>query len=153
MHKLVVFLALGCFGSQAAATTISIQNPCATVPWIAEDVQGTVGQSAGKVTVDTLSRHQFPYIGSDAGINSINGTVTGDAALEVISDSEMRAYGWCYHVNGVEPSVFADQIFIASESDTITWFFGYAHYRDGLWVAMCVPTHIERPRHVCGEGR
>ena len=152
MHKCLVILVVSLWASRAAAVTITIQDPCASTPWIVDERHDAVGQSAGQVTIDTLNRHHLPFVGSDAGFSSINNTVTGDGALEVLSASEMKAYGWCYHINGDEPSVYANQIFIASEADTVTWFFGYAHYRDGLWIAMCVPTHSEKPRFVCGEG-
>lgn len=153
MHKYIVVLIVSLSAARAAAATITFQNPCAATPWIVDERHGTIGQSAGQISVESLTQHDMPFVGSDAGFNSINNTVTGDAALEVLSDNEMKAYGWCYHVNGDEPSVYANQVFIAAESDTVTWFFGYAHYRDGLWIAMCVPTHIEKPHFICGEGR
>lgn len=153
MRQFVAALIVTVYASRAAAVTVTFQDPCTSTPWIVDERQGTIGQSAGQVSVDTLNQYNMPFVGSDAGFNSVNNTVTGNAALEVVSDGEMKAYGWCYHVNRDEPSVYPNQIFIASESDTVTWFFGYAHYRDGLWIAMCVPTHIERPHFICGERR
>ncbi|MGD9643729.1 MAG: hypothetical protein AB7V08_13440 [Elusimicrobiales bacterium] len=33
------------------------------------------------------------------------GSLSGAAAVEVVSGSEMRVYGWCYAVNGSTPSL------------------------------------------------
>ena len=109
------------------------------------------GSSVGSVTLEALTNLGVPFQGSEHGIHSIRNTVTGDDALEVISDREMRAYGWCYRLNGVEPDLFPDQVFVQSDADVIDWFFGFAHYKDGNWVTYCTPTQTIRPTYICSR--
>lgn len=133
----------------ATATHFIVQDPCTNNAWLNTNVNSTRGQSVGAITLATLKAHSFPFEGSEQGIRSIRKTVTGDNALEVISDSEMRAYGWCFHVNGVEPDVYPDQILIQNENDLIEWFFGFAHYKGGAWISTCNPTSVSRPDFIC----
>lgn len=144
------FLVLAFLSMPALAVQFVVQAPCASAPWLNVAVNAMPGRSVGRVTVDTLTQAHLPFSGSEAGVKSIRGTVTGDAALEVISDKEMRAYGWCFLVNGKQSSAMPDKTPIYSSSDKVTWFFGYAHYLNGKWVEMCVPTHVRRPRFICG---
>ena len=98
-----------------------------------------------------LQQAGIPFVGSDSGISSIKGTVTGDAAVEVISDSEMRAYGWCFSIDGVEPDAMPDQVPVPGDGSEIRWYFGFAHYRDGAWVSYCTPTRQARPAYICRD--
>lgn len=137
------------FAISVIASHLIVHNPCSVTPWL--DVAGSaqVGDSIGKATVATFVVHDVAFIGNEAGINSIRGTVTGDDALEVLSNREMRAYGWCFKVNGDESGLFANQAKIASVDDVIEWTFGYAHYLDGRWISMCTPTQGEQPPYIC----
>lgn len=98
------------------------------------------GQSVGEITQSVLSSAQrdgfLTYQGSTAGVTSINGLGN---SIEVVSDREMKAYGWCYSLNGVVPEDMADQYFFTSDEDHLIWFYAYAHSLDGSWVAQCVP--------------
>jgi hypothetical protein len=147
-YKFLCFTVL-MFSKNLFASTITIHEPCGMANWVEESPANTVGQSVGKVTIDTLDRADFVYIGSDQGINSIRGTVTGEAALEVISDDEMRAYGWCYYYNGVEPAQFPNEIIVSRENDKIEWIFSFAHYKGGRWISTCNPTHEVLPDFIC----
>lgn len=41
-----------------------------------------------------------------------------------------------------------DQVHVASETDEIRWYFGFAHYKDGAWISYCTPTNRTRPAYV-----
>lgn len=151
MRSTFVILLMSLLASPAYAVRFIVQDPCAAAPWVDVETSASVGESLGAVTVATLEAQDVPFVGNDRGINSIKGTVTGDRALEIVSDREMRAYGWCFRINGREPNDFANEVFIESETDVIYWLFGFAHYLDGEWIANCTPTHVARPAHICGQ--
>lgn len=153
MQKFLLLLPLLILASPAQAVRLVVQDPCAAAPWLDVEASASVGDSVGLATIATLDREAVPYVGNDHGINSIRDTVTGDRALEILSDREMRAYGWCFRINGREPNEFAHQVMIESEDDVVYWVFGFAHYLDGRWISNCTPTHTLRPAHVCGQVR
>lgn len=142
---LALLASYAAFGAQ-----VTVLSPCEGTAWLNVDVPAQAGQSVGRVSVGAFAQNRLPFTGSENGILSIRNTVTGDRALEVVSDREMRAYGWCFLVNGYEAKKMPSQIPLSSSSERITWFFGYAHYRDGKWISMCTPTYKTRPRFICG---
>ena len=136
--------------SLAHSATFKIQDPCQNK--IAFQTQVAVGfpyPSLGKLTVDQLTTNKIPFTGSAAGISSIYKTPTGDDSLVVVSDTEMYAYGWCYHYNGTEPGEMADQILIKNNSDVVEWFFAYSTYKNGEWLTMCAPAYNRPLKNYC----
>lgn len=130
------------------AAQVIVQDPCSSNRWL--DVSHiTVGHTVGAVTIAALNARSIPFVGDEAGISSIKGTMTGDKAVEVISNTEMRAYGWCFHLNGKEPGDMPDKVEVKSDADVILWFFGYAHYRAGTWIEMCAPTSAKLTPFAC----
>ncbi|MBC7531761.1 MAG: hypothetical protein H7318_09300 [Oligoflexus sp.] len=138
------FLSVPVFGA-----SLTIGDPCSTKPWLTTSVEKAVGTSVGKITIDALDANSIAYLGTDAGISSIKDSVLGMNAMEVVSPTELRAYGWCYRINGIEPSLYANEVFLTSELDEIEWFFGFAHYKDGEWISMCEPTNRLKPLFIC----
>lgn len=136
--------------SPAQAAQVVIEDPCSATPWLESKLPAATGKSVGAVTITALDAAHFFYVGTAAGISSIRNTVTGDAALEAVSDTEMRAYGWCYSLNGVEPNQMPDAVFLTNETDEIRWYFGYAHYQNGAWISYCTPTNQTLPTYICG---
>lgn len=80
------------------------------------------------------SLHQ--YQGSSAGVSSVNDL---GSALEVLSDTQMNAYGWCYRVDGEISDLLADQYRLTGNERQIDWFYAYAHLEKNDWTSMCVP--------------
>lgn len=151
MLRIILFIVTVSLVPCAHAAQVRVQNPCAENTWLNVTISTEIGRSVGSVTVEALTNLGVPFQGSEQGIRSIRNTVKGDDAIEVISDREMRAYGWCYHLNGVEPDLFPDQVFVRSDADVIYWFFGFAHYKDGNWVTYCTPTQTIRPIYICSR--
>ncbi len=131
------------------AARLLVQDPCGDGPWLDAEVTAGAEVSVGQATVAGLEANAMPYRGDASGIVSIRDTVSGDAAIEVINNVEMRAYGWCFSLNGVEPSEMPDKVPVTGEDDVVRWYFGYAHYRNGEWLSYCTPTHLERPHYIC----
>lgn len=104
---------------------------------------GSVGKLSDLVLIDALrTGHLGEYTGSDRGITSINRL---GSALEVLSDTEMNAYGWCYLVDGIESGRMADEFVLTGRERSVKWFYAYAHMIGDVWTAMCVPAdHLPR---------
>ncbi len=108
--------------------------------------------TVGDLSIFVLDREarlrRLPYQGSREGVRSID--VMG-SAMEVVSDRIMRAYGWCFSVNGQIPLLYSHQIplrlaFPQERNARIVWFYSYAFYDSGEWKNMCVPAdHIPAP--------
>lgn len=90
------------------------------------------------------------YTGSSAGLSSVNGL---GSALEVVSDTDMNAYGWCYKVDGVESNLLADQYVLTGHEKTIDWFYAYARMENNRWTAMCVPADHVPVANATGVGK
>lgn len=70
-------------------------------------------------------------------------------AMEVLSDTKMRAHGRCFSVNGVVPDVLASETYLAAQDDYISWFYAYSTYDRGVWTDYCVPTYQIKPAQFC----
>ncbi len=136
------------FSLTAQAGTLNIVGPCDKTPVIEHEFSIESEVSVGKLSVETFESLGVSYIGSELGMNSILDTPTGMDAMEIISDSEMLAYGWCYSVNGFEPGEYPNKVFVRKDDDVV-WWFGYAHYKDGQWITQCTPSHERRSPKFC----
>lgn len=133
-------LIVGCFcllvNSPLFAVRVDIEDPC-TGKLVASShqVEGE-GVSLGELTIKALEGLGISYLGSDAGISSMFNTPTGLDAMEVLSDTDMKAYGWCYLVDGKLVDRYPDEI-VSKGVETVTWFYGYALMENATWVSMC----------------
>lgn len=141
---LVIFLSAT---SIHAKVKFAVTGPCDQKPILNIDVQ-TQSKTVGEFTVNTLITNKFEFIGDDQKIESIAGTPVGSEALEIISRSEMRAYGWCFYVDGKEPEVYPHEMSMKGVG-SVHWLFAYAHYKDGEWLSMCNPSWALKPDFLC----
>ncbi len=132
----------------AEAHIISVVGPCDSKPLIEKEMVASA-TNVGDLTVKFLTKHKVPFEGNERGLHSVYGTPVGNEALEILSDTEMRAYGWCYLVNKVGPDVFPHEYPLSLESKKIEWFFGFAHYKNGEWITYCTPAHTIKPAFLC----
>jgi hypothetical protein len=139
---------LSLLSTSASALTLEVVGPCSETPVHRLEASVRPGSSVGAVTVSLFEAHGIPYQGTEAGLNSILNTPMGDDAIELISDRELRAYGWCYEVDGRQPDLMPDQVRIEG-SEHILWFYGFAHYKNGSWLTYCEPAHKIRPAKFC----
>lgn len=147
--KSLLFI-LCCFAISlpAMALEISFIGPCDKKPLIKENLTGNYAH-VGALTIDFLNKKKIPYLGNERGLKSVFNTPVGDALMEVVSDNEMRAYGWCYFVNDLGPDVFADEYPLDAGIKKIEWLFGFAHYKNGQWISSCTPAFTVRPKFLC----
>lgn len=137
------------FCHDSFAITFEIVGPCAETPIKMGKFQGSLDESVGKTTIDLLDFYQIDYVGTEIGINSIMNSPTGDEALEILSDTKLRAYGWCFSINGEIPDKLASDVFFTSSKDHLRWFYAYSTYDSGKWVDYCMPSYKIKSQQIC----
>lgn len=142
----VVTLSIISFASRGA--TLIVEDFCSDRPLL--EVQTDLGQSvtASDFTLKLLADHGIAFQGAKEGINSILSTPTGMDALDVINDQEMRAFGWCYTVDGQLSDALMHQQTITNQS-VVRWFFAYSYYRAGVWTDFCLPATFDTSLGLC----
>ncbi len=148
MHHFSILFAL-LFSSALWAQSLEVVGPCEKRPFATYEQTEFRAQSVGAFTLEGLDQLGLRYEGTERGLNTIEDSVVGMDALEILSDTEMRAYGWCFSINGQVPEEFADVIPLTSATDKVVWFFAFAHYLEGEWIAQCVPAHTIAPAKLC----
>tara|TARA_R110002049_G_scaffold118674_2_gene272698 strand:+ start:39 stop:455 length:417 start_codon:yes stop_codon:yes gene_type:complete len=131
--SLILFLTL----SLNSYATLSLVSHDGTQAFNLPLKQSDIGKSIGQLTVEMLDLYQIDYQGSELGLNSVLNSPLGTDAFIIISQNEMKSYGWCYSYNGIVPEVYPNEIEIKSIQDRIEWFWGYAHYLNGKWISQC----------------
>lgn len=136
--------------NNAYSGVIQFVGPCSDEPIFESKFSALEDDTVGSVTVEVLTSNNIAFLGTERAMNSIFNTPTGLDAMEVLSDTQMNAHGWCYSINGTEPNQFANEIKV-QEGDSILWWFGYAHYDSGKWVTQCEPTYTRAPEQFCAQ--
>ena len=138
------------FGAQAI--TYEVIGPCSNIPLYKGSYEiKDLSMSAGLASVSIFEQQKIPYIGNESGFNSIASTPIGLDSMEVISDTKMRAYGWCYSVNGIEPDILAGDFKFTKNSDKLVWFYAYSTYDKGQWLDYCVPSYKIKASQFCSK--
>jgi hypothetical protein len=132
----------------AATIAVEFLGPCSSRPLLKTSVQEATSTSVGEMTITTLEQFKVPYAGTHKGLHSAFGTPTGMEALEILSPTSMRSYGWCYEIDGMVPEMYPDEVALAGIKK-VTWFYAYALYKEGQWVSQCEPAHKIRPEFLC----
>lgn len=125
---------------------LEIIGPCSERPVYQFDI-GDKFDTVADLTFYVLNKNKIPYIGTDKGITSMLNAPYGDGALEVLSDTQMRAYGWCFIVNGNLVLEYADETYLNPE-DKFQWVYSYAWYDRG-WKSMCNPSYEVKSNYIC----
>ena len=88
----------------------------------------------GALTERVFQSQSVPYEGSELGMSSI---FEIEQYLDILSKSEMKAYGWCFSVDGTVPETLTHQTWIDNPKSHVRWFFAHAHYVSGVWLNQC----------------
>lgn len=147
MIKILILLLVS---FSAHAIELNFVGPCSKKPVLTVNVPEKFN-NVGELTVKTLTKLSIAFIGSEQGIASVFGTPIGDESVEIISDYEMRAYGWCYSIDGFAPEVYPHEVPVTSATKVITWHFGFARYYKGEWVTQCTPSYSVKPEFLCSK--
>lgn len=150
--KKIIALTLLVLNTYAYSLEFSITDLCENKYVLNENIEILNESTAGDITLYMLKHYEIPHVGNIHSITSILNTQTGLDTYEVISDTEMKVYGWCYEIDGVQPDVLMSEVKIdPSVHKKMNWFYGYAHYVEGDWISYCTPVYTEKNEFICGE--
>lgn len=149
MKKLILIL-ISIVSVQSQAVTLKVTGPCSEKPVKEAQVTADAAKSVGEITKSYFDANGITYKGDVGGFYSILNSATGMDAFEVVSDTELRAYGWCFSVNGAVATVSASEVKPSSQNDVIEWFYGFVTQKDGVWSAEpCAPGHKIKAPQFC----
>jgi hypothetical protein len=146
---LTFFLVLFSFNS--FSFEIEFIGGCSQQALFSQKVKYAKGMNVGDTTLKVLDDHAIPYQGTASGLNQVFNTPIGLEAMEVVSDNEMYAYGWCFEIDGVIPEVLADKVSVKPTTKLITWFYGHAHFLNGEWISQCEKSYLRRSAQICPQ--
>lgn len=150
--KYLIYLALLVFNINSFAFEFTVTDTCENKYVLSENIEILNSTNAGELTLYMFDHYEVPYTGNIDSITSILGTITGLDSYEVISDREMKVYGWCYEIDGVQPDKLMSEVTIdPTVHKSMNWFYGYAHYLDGEWISYCTPVYLEKNKFICGD--
>lgn len=140
--KLVIVTLLMNFAFTAKAVEVEVVGPCKMEPQLNSlvDLKENESVTLGDLTVKVLNANGIPFLGSAQGIAQIFDSPMGKDAIETLSSTQMRAYGWCVHVDNDEPADMPDQVIITAAVKKILWFYAYSFYDNGVWKDYCTPS-------------
>lgn len=129
---LILVLTVGSLGAHAVTVEVIGKNG---TPLLNHSRISTLPSHVGQISVEVFDEKSVTYQGGIFGISAMFGL---GQDIEVISDSEMKAHGWCFALDGAVPETMPDQTPVARQDSTIVWYYAYAHYKDGAWIGQCV---------------
>lgn len=139
--------------SNSLAVSWKIYGPCSETPVHEGNVPlKNFEVSVGAFSLQVFEDNEIPYIGSDLGFNSIIGTPTDRSSIEIVSKDELRAYGWCYSVNGKIPEQMPNEVFFTENNAELVWFYAYSTVKNNQWQEdYCTPAYHIKASQFCGH--
>lgn len=148
--KLLMILLFTSLSANLSAVVFEVVNICGPTPYITQELYLDAPDYLSNITLDFFSKNQIPFEGNHTGMKSILNTPIGNQAIEIISDTKMRSYGWCYEVDNQIPDVLMNEVFIKPKhTEIIRWFYGYAEYDSGSWTSYCTPVYQNPHPFIC----
>jgi hypothetical protein len=142
---------LASFGTAVSmASTFQVIGPCSPQPLYQAEVRSQA-PTLGDLTVEVLKNAAIPFQGDRSGIKAIYNSPVGDDALEVLSNTQMRSYGWCVSINGQQPGVMPDEVKLTGSQNHIVWFYAFTLYDRGVWKNFCTPSYKVKSLAVCKQ--
>ncbi len=148
MKKMTLLVVL-CFAGQAFALDFEVIGPCDEKPRLETSVEIQDKTNLGDVTVKVLNDNKIAFKGDAAGIAQIEDSPVGRDAVEMLSSTEFRAYGWCVHIDNTEPAEMPDQVEVNSSTKKVTWFYAYSLFDGSDWTDYCTPSWKVRSLDIC----
>lgn len=132
----------------AHALTFEVVGPCRAEAEHSGEYRFAGESDVGRVSVEIFDSYGIPYIGGELGFNSILGTPVGREAIEFPAPGEIRAYGWCYEVNGRQLEGMPNEAAL-NGTEHLRWFYAFGLAKNGEWVSYCTPAHTVKPAKLC----
>ena len=148
MQIIAVVLTLSFLSFASRGATLIVEDFCSANPLLDVQVEVAESMTVSDFTLQQLQSSNIAFQGAKEGINSILSSPTGMVALDVLNDQEMRAFGWCYTVDGQLSDAFMHQQPITNQS-VVRWFFAYSYYQSGVWTDFCLPATYATSLGLC----
>ncbi len=140
MLKILVFL----LSISAFPIDFSVIHPCENKPFLKQSIEVLAPISVSELTHYIFKKFDIPFIGDKKVIDSILDTPTGENAYSILTRDEIKVYGWCFQVNGIQPDkLMSDVILDPSISNHVNWVYGFAHYKNSKWITYCQPAYTQ----------
>ncbi len=137
MKKIIALILLA---FNAYSIDLIIHDPCEKGKYELISFHMLEPMQMSDLTFNLFDDHGIPYISAYNGIRSIQNTPYGEDAIFIQDMQNMKSYGWCYAVDGVQPNVTIDKFTVIPDTHKIIeWVFGMAEMRDGKWISYCTP--------------
>lgn len=138
---------------QAHAVSWEVIGPCSETPVYSGAMNlNSPPASVGDFSVQVFDANKIPYIGSEMGFNSIVNTPTDRNSIEIVSKTELRAYGWCYSVNGEFPEQMPHEAFFPNNEAKLIWFYAYSTIKNNQWQDdYCTPAYNIKAEQFCDK--
>lgn len=149
--KHMAFSLLLLFSLNAQAVSWKIFGACENKPVHEGAYEADLQKSVGTISLEIFDLNKIPYVGSEEGLNSVLNSPIGLDSIEVVSDTEMRVYGWCYLVNGKQPMEMPHKIQFKNQSDKLIWFYAYSTNKNNQWEDYCSPAYWIQAEQFCGK--
>lgn len=107
-------------------------------------------ENLGELTKQVFIQNGISHVGTFKMMSMIYDIPNKDQRLEIISDVEMYAYGWCFSVNGKVPESYANKVQL-NESDKVVWFMASSRYLKGKWINQCEYVNLRKPKIFCSD--
>ena len=134
MKNISIIILISLFSLSAQAITVEVSGEKGE-QLFKQNIGLILPSNVGEATIAIFDQHSVPYVGSDSGIVEIYNL---KQEIKVVSDTEMKAYGWCFSINGIVVETMPDETEVIMADSIIQWFYAYAHYKDGQWIGQCV---------------
>jgi hypothetical protein len=132
----------------AHALTFEVVGSCRAEPERQGEYRVAGETNVGRASVEIFEKYGIPYVGSELGFNSILNTPVDREAIEFPAPDEIRAYGWCFEVDGRQPMGMPNEVALRG-NEHLRWFHAFALYRKGEWVSYCTPAYTVKPAKLC----
>ncbi|KHD88505.1 MAG: hypothetical protein OM95_08315 [Bdellovibrio sp. ArHS] len=148
--KKSIFALLLLASSYSQAVTWEVYGPCDNQPVHQGKVDVDLKKSVGEISVAIFEVNKIPFVGGPEGMSSIINTPMGLESLEIVSNTVMRAYGWCFAVNGTTPNKMPNVLNLRSQDDKIVWYYAYTTNKENVWQDdMCSPAYWVQADQFC----
>jgi hypothetical protein len=134
MRYFLVLVIINFLSFYANAVIVEVRGKLGA-PLFLSEANYKIPSNVGEISVQALDKGKVPYTGGSFGLAKIF-DLGND--IVVISKTEMKAYGWCFDIDGLVPETMADETLVVDQNSKIIWYYAYAHYKDGNWIGQCV---------------
>jgi len=132
------------------AVIVEVSEVCSPKAYLKEDIQIFTATTVGHLSKYVFEKFKVPFIGDEFSFQSILHTPVNAEAIQRISHSKIRIYGWCFEVNNIMPEAPVHTYIISANKNThLRWYFGYAERVNHNWTEYCKPAFEATDEFIC----